>query len=88
MQKSKDSQALRASRSPRERVAAAIEPHGFAALAGAVVGHAGGAPGWRYDLAARSSVRRRVTAGRGFRAEACPRAAFVGLLPGLRWCRK
>jgi hypothetical protein len=40
----------------RGRVAAAIEPHGLAALAGAVVGHAGGAPGWRYDLAARSSV--------------------------------
>jgi hypothetical protein len=53
----------------RERVTAAIEPHGLAALAWAVIGHAGGAPGWSDDLAAlnpecrRSSADLRASAG-------------------------
>ena len=54
-------------------VAAAIDPHRLAALAGAVVRHAGGAPGRSCDLAALDPVR--------------PRSgdAFVGSLPSRRW---
>ena len=46
----------------RERAAAAIDPHGLAALARAVVGHAGGAPGRSRDLAALASGCLRQTA--------------------------
>jgi hypothetical protein len=47
----------------RKRVAAAIGPHVLAALAWAVVGHAGGAPGWSYDLTPLNPVCLRSSAG-------------------------
>jgi hypothetical protein len=40
----------------RESIAAAVDPHRLAALAGALVRHAGGAPGRSYDLAALDPV--------------------------------
>ena len=46
----------------RERVAAAIGPDVLTALAWAVVGHAGLAPGWSYDLAALNPVCLRLAA--------------------------
>jgi hypothetical protein len=46
----------------REFVAAAIDPHRLTALAGAVVRHAGGAPGRRHDLAALNPVCLQLTA--------------------------
>src|SRR3979411_1797430 len=72
----------------RERVAAAIEPHVLAALTWAVVGHAGGAPGWSYDLAALNPVCLRVIADRGSRAEVRPGARLFGSLLGFRRCRE
>jgi hypothetical protein len=46
----------------RDVAAATINPHRLAALTWAVVGHAGGAPGWRYDLAALNPVCQPLTA--------------------------
>jgi hypothetical protein len=40
----------------RESIAAAVDPHRLAALAGVVVRHAGGAPGRSCDLAALDPV--------------------------------
>src|ERR1700682_878028 len=72
----------------RERVAAAIEPHVLAALTWAVVGHAGGAPRWSYDLAALNPVCLRLTADWCSSADARSSAAFVGSLVGCRWYRE
>jgi hypothetical protein len=46
----------------RDRGVATIDPHGLTALAWAVIGHAGGAPGWSRDLAALGPVRLRSNA--------------------------
>ena len=46
----------------RDVAAATINPHRLTALTWAVVGHAGGAPGWSYDLAALNPVCLRLTA--------------------------
>ena len=46
----------------RDVAAVTINPHRLAALTWAVVGHAGGAPGWSYDLAALNLVCLRLTA--------------------------
>jgi hypothetical protein len=46
----------------RDVAAITINPHRLAALTWAVVGHAGGAPGWSYDLAALNPVCLRLTA--------------------------
>jgi hypothetical protein len=46
----------------RDVAAVTINPHRLAALTWAVVGHAGGAPGWSYYLAALNLVCLRLTA--------------------------
>jgi hypothetical protein len=56
------------------QVAAAVDPHWLTALAGAVVGHAGGAPGGGSDLAAFASVCLGYRAAPGSRLGRC-------------WCR-
>ena len=46
----------------RDVAAVPINPHRLAALTWVVVGHAGGAPGWSYDLVALNRVCLRLTA--------------------------
>jgi len=49
-----------------------IDPHGLAALARALVGHAGGAPGWGCDLVAFCAMGFRLSSGQ--RCQHCDRA--------------
>jgi hypothetical protein len=62
----------------RERLAATMRSHMLAALARALAGHAGGAPGRSYDLAALDPVTLQPTAHRRSSADMRSIAAFVG----------